>query len=121
MIPLILLCAVIVTMVYYINYSMRNKATFNTDKSEFGLNFQANETCQFWYLTGDGFCDDEVNTELCYYDMGDCCDYPSDQSLCTECLCKEPPPIVDLWHKPGCKFGWLDEDNLDTRYEGLFG
>ena len=36
---------------------------------------------------GDGFCDDEANTELCNYDQGDCCDPHLDRSLCTDCFC----------------------------------
>ena len=37
---------------------------------------------------GDGYCDDEVNTEACLYDLGDCCDFHSiSQSLCIECFC----------------------------------
>ena len=41
-------------------------------------------------LLGDGYCDDQANTEQCFYDFGDCCDYTDYQtsrSLCTECFC----------------------------------
>ena len=41
-------------------------------------------------LLGDGYCDDEANTEQCLYDLGDCCDYTdyvTSRSLCTECFC----------------------------------
>ena len=38
---------------------------------------------------GDGYCDDEANTEACLYDMGDCCDFNSiSQSVCIECFCQ---------------------------------
>ena len=45
---------------------------------------------------GDGYCDDEANTEACLYDMGDCCDFNSiSQSLCIECFCYgDLPPIT---------------------------
>lgn len=53
-------------------------------------------TCNNEVLTwlGDGFCDDNANTEACLYDLGDCCDYLDynvSQSTCAECIC-----IVDL-------------------------
>ena len=41
-------------------------------------------------LLGDGYCDDEANTEQCLYDLGDCCDYTDysiSRSLCTQCFC----------------------------------
>ena len=31
------------------------------------------EACMFWLFTGDGFCDDIVNTPECLFDLGDCC------------------------------------------------
>ena len=94
---------------------MRNKA-----KVKIGMDDtkEASETCQFWYLTGDGFCDDEANVEMCHYDLGDCCDYENDQSLCSECLCKAPPPI-NVTHQPGCKFGEYS-DNFDERYPSYY-
>ena len=39
---------------------------------------------------GDGFCDDEINNELCDYDKGDCCEIDNDRSLCQECFCYTP-------------------------------
>ena len=59
-------------------------------------------------LLGDGYCDDQANTEQCSYDMNDCCyyeincrwefieeiwtevcytDYELSRSLCTDCFC----------------------------------
>ena len=41
-------------------------------------------------LIGDGICDDNVNTNECFYDFGDCCDAASDKTFCTDCACHEP-------------------------------
>jgi hypothetical protein len=40
-------------------------------------------------LIGDGFCDDEANTEGCSYDGGDCCGDCANTDLCTECSCHD--------------------------------
>ena len=48
-------------------------------------------------LLGDGFCDDEANTENCLYDLGDCCDYSDyskSRSLCTQCFCQADIPSL---------------------------
>ena len=39
---------------------------------------------------GDGYCDDEANTEECLYDLGDCCSFgnPDAFTLCSICYCK---------------------------------
>ena len=38
---------------------------------------------------GDGYCDDETNTESCYYDGGDCCGSNVNTQYCTGCVCLE--------------------------------
>ena len=43
--------------------------------------------CQYWHLTNDQICDDEANTEGCYFDLDDCCDYQNDFTLCQDCFC----------------------------------
>lgn len=43
--------------------------------------------CEKPQWIGDGFCDDETNTEMCEYDGGDCCDGNSDMSYCIQCQC----------------------------------
>ena len=65
-------------------------------KSPPGTQMNTTMTCNNEVLTwlGDGFCDDNANTEACLYDLGDCCDYLDynvSQSTCSECIC-----IVDL-------------------------
>ena len=42
----------------------------------------------FAHAIGDGFCQDEVNTEECNYDGGDCCNPSTAINLCTDCTCK---------------------------------
>ena len=38
-------------------------------------------------LIGDGYCHDEVNTEECNYDGGDCCGSCINTNFCSECDC----------------------------------
>ena len=49
--------------------------------------------CEEWYscweesgYTGDGICDDTLNTIECYFDGGDCCS-DQDKYLCEDCVC----------------------------------
>ena len=68
---------------------------------------------------GDGFCDDENNTEQCGFDGGDCCDVNKDRNgaqwdkFCTDCKCREKGPEVG-WK---CKApnwqgdGYCDDEN----------
>ena len=39
-------------------------------------------------LVGDGYCNDELNTDNCTYDGGDCCGVNVNSELCSECVCK---------------------------------
>ena len=51
---------------------------FSLNTSEY-ISVCSNDLVDF---LGDGYCDDEANTEACLYDMGDCCDFNSiSQSL----------------------------------------
>ena len=50
----------------------------------------SNDSCPFWHLLGDNYCDDEANTLECGYDFNDCCKIESDRSTCTDCLCFIP-------------------------------
>ena len=62
------------------------KINQNNSEAE-GISVCSNE---FVDLLGDGYCDDEANTEQCLYDLGDCCDYTDysiSRSFCTECFC----------------------------------
>ena len=36
---------------------------------------------------GDGYCDDETNTEGCNFDGGDCCGSSVNDQYCEECIC----------------------------------
>ena len=51
--------------------------------------------CPYLELIGDGFCNDETNSENCNYDGGDCCiDINTD--YCIECIC---------YHQDNCRHG----------------
>ncbi len=38
-------------------------------------------------LIGDGICEDDINTEICAYDGGDCCLEEKITDLCHDCIC----------------------------------
>ena len=50
----------------------------------------SNNSCPFWHLLGDNYCDDEANIPECGYDLEDCCKIENDRSICTDCLCFTP-------------------------------
>ena len=55
-----------------------------------GRDVQSNDSCPFWHLVGDNYCDAEANIAECGYDLEDCCKIKSDRSACTDCLCYVP-------------------------------
>ena len=55
-----------------------------------GRDVQSNDSCSFWHLVGDNYCDAEANIAECGYDLEDCCKIDSDRSACTDCLCYVP-------------------------------
>ena len=68
---------------------------------------------------GDGYCDDEANTEACLYDRGDCCDFHSiSQSLCIECFCYgDLPSLLASITQPKCTTDLVIE--LEDKWENL--
>ena len=50
-------------------------------------------------LVGNGYCNDESNTEECKWDGGDCCDDNSMTVKCSACECIEP----FRWNDNTCK------------------
>ena len=53
-------------------------------------------TTEEYLLTrlGDGFCDDEINTEACEFDKGDCCGDNVNTKYCWDCECKEGRELI---------------------------
>ena len=52
------------------------------------LTFDFQKTdCTIPQWIGDGYCDDDINTEICNFDGGDCCGYSIDTTYCFECQC----------------------------------
>ena len=43
--------------------------------------------CNDTALVGNGFCNDETNTEICNYDGGDCCLNVVNKTQCSDCTC----------------------------------
>ena len=39
-------------------------------------------------MIGDGFCDDFLNNDVCWFDLGDCCSWDENSlAYCNKCLC----------------------------------
>jgi hypothetical protein len=38
-------------------------------------------------LVGDGYCNDDINNNICFFDGLDCCRSPVNTELCSECSC----------------------------------
>ena len=66
-------------------YGVLPGQTYNQAKD-----MQSNDSCPFWHLLGDNYCDDEANIPECGYDLEDCCKVDNDRSTCTDCLCYIP-------------------------------
>ena len=80
----------------------------------FGTNLNTTCSDELIILLGDGYCDDEANTEACSFDRGDCClyDHSSAFTLCSDCHCivniSETASNLDclqLQHSVANKFG----------------
>ena len=52
------------------------------------FSLEKSNECKFWYLQGNGFCDDSANTLDCNFDGGDCCGTIR-KGQCEECACKQ--------------------------------
>ena len=86
-----LICSILAVTFVFIGYHTEEKEPEIVDS----LNIQqepstSNDSCSFWHITGDDYCDDEANIVECGYDFKDCCHLDSDRSLCTDCLCYIP-------------------------------
>ena len=75
----------------------------------------SNESCSFWHITADEYCDDEANIAECGYDFKDCCHMSSDRSLCSDCLCyiqEEEKILLDEEFNKNCPhemiYAWGD-------------
>ena len=84
------LCAIAVMAIYYVNHNTKLKEIEEIEEVDVIEFVETEDTCQLSQFQGDGFCDDEVNTPECYFDIGDCCSQESDKTLCTNCTCQAP-------------------------------
>ena len=93
-------CAFFVMFIWMINRNDSNKAKeTNVVKNETG---SGSNSCPFWELAGDGYCDDETNIPECGYDYNDCCLLENDRSLCTNCTCHLSEDEVQLFQSQSC-------------------
>ena len=88
-----LVCIISATAVMTI-FSIERKSTNSNQISTEELN-KSDSGCAYWHVTNDQICDDEANIEECQFDLGDCCDYQNDFSLCEDCFCHTKTSIVN--------------------------
>ena len=102
-----LICSILAVTFVFIGYHTEEKKPEIVDS----LNIQqepstSNDSCSFWHITGDDYCDDEANIVECGYDFDDCCQIDSDRSLCTDCICyipEEEKILLDEKYSKNCQ------------------
>ena len=62
--------------------------------------------------SGNGYCDDENNHEICNFDGGDCCGTCANMDKCLDCQCFDDSPI-----NYSCKFEHIDVSLEVTLFE----
>ena len=88
-----IICPIIVMIIWQMNQK-DSKGTLEVVKNE---TLPETNTCPFWHLTGDGYCDDEANIPECGYDFADCCELENDRSFCSNCTCHLSEEEVQLF------------------------
>ena len=82
------------TMIFYHTKSNSedNTKDFNEKNDRVASNVVNSSYCpnEIISFIGDGYCDDNANIEVCFYDKGDCCRFenPNTFSMCSSCQCK---------------------------------
>ena len=74
------------TIVMIIFHITRREVTYSMYRTEEAERSDISG-CAYLNIRGDQICDDEVNTEECQFDLGDCCDVQNDFTLCSDCFC----------------------------------
>ena len=87
---LFLICSISAVTIVFILYHKKEKEPGIFDGLNVHQESMSNDSCSFWHITGDEYCDDEANIVECGYDLKDCCDMDNDRTLCTDCLCYIP-------------------------------
>ncbi len=69
-----------------------------------------NDSCiyKFTGALGDGFCHDELNTEECNFDGGDCCLETVYTNVCEKCECKGASNNGENIIRMKCKYDCFD-------------
>ena len=70
-------------------------------------------------MVGDGFCNDETNSDICNYDGGDCCLNMNNTNNCSDCTCHFEEFCATGFH-PSIGDGFCNDDtNIDKcGYDG---
>ena len=75
---------------------------------------------------GDGSCDDDLNTEECEWDGGDCCGPQVEKAYCDDCQCLDPafsttpkpPASCEYSSYVGDKFCDDESNNKECNWDG---
>ena len=86
-----IVAALIVMIIWYTSWLENKTITVEIGNEQTDIKANTNNSnCQFWDITGDGFCDDEANVPECGYDFKDCCQMENDRTICEDCFCIVP-------------------------------
>ena len=105
-----IVCAFSVMLIWLTN---RNYSIFkDPEKAKNETASPSSNSCQFWEITGDGYCDKEANIPECGYDFKDCCQQENDRSLCPNCTCHLTEDEVQLFKNQSCDVFPTEISNL---------
>ena len=79
-------CAIAVMIIWYLTRHQEIEEENQIVNQDHNQTTDLN-TCPFWEIAGDGYCDDEANIAECGYDFRDCCQMHNDRTLCEDCFC----------------------------------
>ena len=111
-----IVCALSVMIIWLKN---RNNSIIEDPEKAKNETASPSNSCQFWEITGDGYCDKEANIPECGYDFQDCCQQENDRSLCPNCTCHLTEDEVQLFKNQSC----IERSHIDPQplyFEALF-
>ena len=111
----LLISSIVSVTIVFICYHLQGNEPEIVNGQNVQQEVTSNESCSFWHITADEYCDDEANIVECGYDFKDCCDMENDRSLCKDCLCyiqEEEKTLLDEEFNKNCPhemiYAWGD-------------